>query len=153
MNERSKPIAILAAALIVVYCIGSFLSWLTRHHDNANFYVAVGTLVAIVVTVAVGAYSFIVAHPMSRALADIGFAVVAGCVLSAFIAPFARGTYPFNGGAGDFFLRIWLFLGASILGVIFAALVAMAFGRDYRDQALRRYAETKAAKPRKVVRR
>jgi hypothetical protein len=153
MNERSKPIAILAAALIVVYCIGSFLSWLTRHHDNPIFYVAVGTLAMIVVATGVGAYFFIVAHPMGRALADIGLGVVAACVLSAFLAPFARGSFPFSDGAGDFFLRIWLFLGAAILGIIFAALFAMALGRDYRDQALKRYAESKAAKPRRPVRR
>jgi len=153
MNERSKPIAVLAAALTAVYCVGSFLSWLTRHHDNQNLYVAVGTLAAIVIAVCVGAYRFIVANPMARALADTSLAVVAGCVASSLLGPFARGAYPFSGGAGDFFLRIWLFLGAAILGVIFAALFAMALGRDYRDQALKRYADTKAAKPRKAVRR
>lgn len=153
MKERFQPIAILAAALLVADTLGSFVYWLERRHDNAKTNVAFLTIVALAIVAGVAGYRLIVRYPMTRALRDVGFGVVIGCVAASLVAPFAGGGYPFNNGPGDFFLKVWLFLGACVLGVLLAGLFAMALGRDYKDQALRRYAETKAAKPRKVVRR
>lgn len=153
MKERFQPIAILAGALLVVDTLGSFLYWLERKHDNAKTNVAFLTILAIAVVAGVAGYRWIVRYPMTRALRDLAFGAVIGCVAASLIAPFAGGGYPFNNGPGDYFLKVWLFLGACVLGVLLAGLFAMALGRDYKDQALQRYAETKAAKPRKVVRR
>lgn len=153
MRDRYKPIAVLAAALFVADTLGWFVSWLVRKSDTAQSNVGVVALVLIAAVAGVGGYRWIVRYPMNRALADIGLAIAAGCVASAVLSPFAGGSYPYHDGAGQFFLKIWLFLGAAIIGVLLAVLFAMAIGRDYRDQALKRYAETKAAKPRRVVRR
>jgi len=153
MSDRIKPIAIYAAALFVVDTLGWFASWLARKHETVQNNIGIITLVLVAAVAGVGGYRWIVRYPMSRALNEIGAAIVAGCVASALISPFAGGSYPFHDGAGSFFLKIWLFLGASIGGVLLAALFAMAFGKDYRDQALKRYADVKAAKPRRAVRR
>ena len=55
--------------------------------------------------------------------------------------------------AEAFFVQIWLYLGFTGLGTIFGYLVPITLGQDYRSQSLRRLAETKLNKPRRVVRR
>jgi len=55
--------------------------------------------------------------------------------------------------AGDFFFQVWLYGGFAIGGTLLGYWVAMLFGRDYRSRSLKAYSETRAAKPRKAVRR
>ncbi len=157
MKERYQ-IAIYAAALFVVETLGTFLYWVARKPNeteatSAQTNISFLTAVVIAAVAGVAGYLWIVRYPMGQALRDAAWGSVLGCVVASLVSPFAGGGYPFNNGPGAFFLKVWLFLGACVLGVLLAGLFAMAIGRDYRDQALKRYAETKAAKPRRVVRR
>jgi hypothetical protein len=54
---------------------------------------------------------------------------------------------------GLFFGEIWRYLGYTAAGVVLGMLILMALGLDSRSQALKRYSEVRAARPRRVVRR
>jgi hypothetical protein len=90
---------------------------------------------------------------MARVAPDLAAAVAVACLLTVLVGPFAGGTVPFKEGVGLFFGEIWQYLAGAGGGAILGLLVLIALGRDYRSQALKRYAETRMAKPRRVVRR
>jgi hypothetical protein len=89
----------------------------------------------------------------SRWLPDLAFGAVGGMLLTILIGPFISGDAPFAGGAGNFFSQIWLYGGFAILGTLLGYWIATALGRDYRSKSLKAFAETRLAKPRRVVRR
>jgi hypothetical protein len=76
-----------------------------------------------------------------------------GLLLTVLVGPFISGGEPFANGAGDFFFQVWLYAGFAIGGTLVGYWIAMVFGRDYRSRSLKAYTKTRAAKPRKVVRR
>ena len=80
-------------------------------------------------------------------------AVAVALTLTVLVGPLLVGENPFGGGAGLFFAQIWLYLAAVAAGVAVGNLILTALGRDHRSRQLKRYAELKAAKPRRVVRR
>lgn len=84
---------------------------------------------------------------------DIGLGAAGGMLLTILVGPFISGDQPFSGGAGNFFSQIWLYGGFAILGALLGYWIATAMGRDYRSRSLTRYVQTRAAKPRRVVRR
>jgi hypothetical protein len=102
---------------------------------------------------AVAAWIWARRYPMSRVTPDLAVAIVVGCLLTVLVGPFAKGSVPFREGAGFFFGEIWMYLAFTGGGAILGLLVLIMLGMDYRSQALKRYAETRMAKPRRVVRR
>jgi len=92
-------------------------------------------------------------RPSEWLLPDLVFGAVGGLLLTVLVGPFVSGGEPFSSGAGDFFFQVWLYGGFAIGGTLVGYWVAMVFGRDYRSRSLKAYTETRAAKPRKVVRR
>lgn len=84
---------------------------------------------------------------------DIVFGAAGGMLLTILIGPFISGDAPFSGGAGNFFSQIWLYGGFAIVGTLLGYWTATAIGRDYRSRSLKTYVQTRAAKPRRVVRR
>jgi cytochrome c oxidase subunit IV len=138
MNERSKPVAIVAGALFGVYTLGWLVNWLARHHHNRQEAVGVAEIVLIGLIVAVAMFRWAERWPLIEAMPRLVVAIAIGCVASAVISPFAGGSYPFKGGAGDFFLKIWIFLGASLAGMLLGYIAVVAVGRDHRTGALRR---------------
>jgi hypothetical protein len=74
-------------------------------------------------------------------------------LLTVLVGPFISGGQPFAGGAGDFFSQVWLYAGFAIVGTLLGYWLAVMLGRDYRSRSLKAFSETRAAKPRKVVRR
>jgi hypothetical protein len=83
----------------------------------------------------------------------MALSVLIALVLTIFIGPFISGSQPFAAGAGAFFSQIWLYAGFTAGGVLLGYLLLTALGRDYRSQSLKRFAEAKLTKPRRVVRR
>ena len=138
MNERSKPVALVACLLFVVYTLGWFANWLLRHHHTRQEAVGIAEIVLIAGIVAVAMFRWAVRLPLIEAMPRLVVAIAASCVASALISPFAGGSYPFKAGAGDFFLKIWIFLGASLVGMLFGYVAAVAVGKDYRAGSLRR---------------
>jgi predicted membrane protein len=148
MNERSKPVAIVAGLLFAVYTLGWFANWLLRHHHHRQEAVGIAEIVLIGLIVAVAMFRWAGRWPLIEAMPRLVVAIAIGCVASAVISPFAGGSYPFKGGAGDFFLKIWIFLGASLVGMLLGYIAVVAVGKDYRTAALRRVeaARLKAAR-------
>ncbi len=148
MNERSKPVAIVAGLLFAIYTLGWFGNWLLRHHHHRQEAVGIAEIVVIGLIVAVAMFRWAARWPLIEAMPRLVIAIAIGCVASAVISPFAGGSYPFKGGAGDFFLKIWIFLGASLAGMLLGYIAVVAVGKDYRTGALRRVeaARLKAAR-------
>jgi hypothetical protein len=91
--------------------------------------------------------------PPSTWLWEIGCGALGGMLLTVLVGPFISGNQPFSGGAGNFFLQIWLYGGFAIVGTLLGYWIATALGRDYRSRSLAAYVRTRATKPRRVVRR
>jgi|SRR5215475_4938966 len=153
MNERSKPIAVVAVLLFVVYTLGWFVTWLARHHHSLQDTVGVIEIALIGIIVATVMFRWAPHSPLVEVIPRLLAAIAIGCAASVLLSPFAGGSYPFKGGAGDFFLKIWIFLGVSLVGMLFGYVALVAVGRDYRAQALkgmeqaRPSASTRAATP------
>jgi hypothetical protein len=56
-------------------------------------------------------------------------------------------------GAGVFFSQVWLYAAFVGGGALIGFLIATALGQDYKSKSLKRYAEARLAKPRRVIRR
>lgn len=138
MNERSKPAAMVAGLLFAVYTLGWFANWLLRHHHHRQEAVGIAVIVLIGLIVAVAMFRWAARWPLVEAMPRLVVTIAIGCVASVLLSPFAGGSYPFKGGAGDFFLKIWIFLGVSIVGALLGYIALVAVGKDYRNGALRR---------------
>lgn len=153
MNERFKPFVV-AGALFLVSVIGRFVVWAAFRHDKDQ-QATIGVIVMVVIglTMAVSAYRWVRRFPMSRALGDLGLIWVVACLSTVLIAPLAGGSYPFHDGAGDFFQGIWLYAAVGAVGGVLGIITVIAVGQDHRAQALKRYAESAAARPHRSIRR
>jgi phosphotransferase system glucose/maltose/N-acetylglucosamine-specific IIC component len=92
-------------------------------------------------------------RPSEWVVPDWFVGAVGGMLLTVLVGPFISGGNPFDSGAGDFFLQVWLYLGFAIVGSLLGYWIAMVLGRDYRSRALKAYTAARSTKPRKVVRR
>lgn len=153
MSERYKPFVV-AGGLFLLAAAGRFVVWAAfRHNDSKQSVVGVIVEVIIGVTMAAAAYRWVCKFPMSRALGDLGLIWLVACLSTVLIAPLAGGTYPFVNGAGDFFNGIWLYAAIGGGGAVLGIIAAIAMGKDYRSEALKRYERAAAARPRRSVRR
>ncbi|GIJ50106.1 hypothetical protein Val02_69920 [Virgisporangium aliadipatigenens] len=154
MGKRWVPVAVLAGVLFGVNVIGRVAAKLFAEKDDDKQItiglVALGVIGVIVLGMAV---RWTQRYPMNRVWGTLGGAVLAACAASVLIGPLLVGETPFAEGAGLFFRQIWWYLGMSLAAGAFGALAVMTFGKDWKSQAWKRYAEQANAKPRKVVRR
>jgi hypothetical protein len=154
MRDRWQPVGILAGVLFAINAVIRFIVWqVAPKSDSKQIALGLFGLGAIGLVMAVAAWIWARKYPMSRVTPDLAVAVVVGCALTVLVGPFAGGSAPFREGAGLFFAEIWHILAFAGGGAILGLLVLIMLGLDYRSQALKRYAETKMAKPRRVVRR
>ncbi|MEU2610461.1 hypothetical protein ABZ570_02545 [Micromonospora sp. NPDC007271] len=154
MRERWRAVGVLAAALFVVNVVARLvIKFGFPDDDTANGRVSLAMFLAIGLILAVLAFRWGTNRPGGRLAADLAAAVGVALALTLFIGPLLVGKSPFADGAGTFFAQIWLYLAATAAGVLVGYLTLTALGRDYRSQQLKRFAELKVAKPRKVVRR
>jgi hypothetical protein len=154
MRDRWLPVGLVAGSLFVVNAIARFVVWrVAPRSDNKQITIGL-ILFGVVGLVMVGAaFRWGRRYPMPRVVADLGVVILVSCLLSVLVGPFAGGSMPFKEGVGLFFGEIWRYLGYTAAGVVLGLLILMALGLDYRSQALKRYTELRAAKPRRVVRR
>lgn len=154
MRERWRAVGVLAAALFVVNVVARLvIRFAFPDDDPAADRVSWVMFLVIGVTLAVTAFRWAADRPVGRWAADLIVTVAVALALTVFVGPLLVGENPFGGGAGLFFAQIWLYLAATAAGVLVGYLTLTALGRDYRSQQLKRYAELKAARPRRVVRR
>lgn len=154
MRGRWLPVGVLAGVLFAVNVIARLVVRLGFGGDaEVQDRVSLGMFAAIGLILAVVAFVWGRRHPVGRWGADVAAGVLAGMTLTIFIGPFISGSHPFANGAGEFFSQIWLYAGFAGTGTLVGFLVLTALGLDHRSQSLKRYAEIKRAKPRRVVRR
>lgn len=154
MDKRWRDIAALAGALFAVNVVARLIIRLGYDGDDtAADRVSLAMFVVIGLILAVVAVRWGRRRPLGAWVADVGAVVLLAMVLTVLVGPLLVANSPFSGGAGTFFAQIWLYLLAAGAGVLIGYLVLTALGLDHRSQQLKRYAEVKAAKPRRVVRR
>ncbi|MFG3707299.1 hypothetical protein ACGF7U_21590 [Micromonospora sp. NPDC047670] len=154
MRERWRAIGVLAVALFAVNVVARLV---TRFgfdgDDTAADRVSLGMFVVIGLVLAAVAFVWGRRRPVAAWGADMAAAVGIALLLTVLVGPLLVGENPFGGGAGTFFAQIWLYLAATGIGVLLGYLLLTALGLDHRSQSLKRYAELRATKPRRIVRR
>jgi hypothetical protein len=154
MKDRLLPVGALAGALFAVNVVARLVTRLAfGDRPEVQDRVSLVMFAVIALILAVVAATWARNSPTTRWVPDLAAAVLVALALTVFVGPFISGSHPFAGGAGQFFSQIWLYAGFAGGGAVLGFLVVTAFGLDYRSQSLKRYAETKRAKPRRVVRR
>ncbi|MEH1101292.1 hypothetical protein [Micromonospora sp. CPCC 205561] len=154
MRERWRAIGVLTVVLFAVNVVARLV---TRFgfdgDDTAADRVSLGMFVVIGLVLAAVAFVWGRHRPVSAWAADLAAAVGIALLLTVLVGPLLVGDDPFAGGAGTFFAQIWLYLAAAGVGVLLGYLLLTALGLDHRSQSLKRYAELRATKPRRIVRR
>ncbi|MFG2048260.1 hypothetical protein ACGFIW_12620 [Micromonospora sp. NPDC048935] len=154
MDRRWRDIGVLVAALFAVNVVARLIiRFGFEEDDTVADRVSLAMFAVIGLTLAVVAFRWGRRRPLADWATDMALVVLVAMVLTVLVGPLLIGHNPFAGGAPTFFAQIWLYLLASGAGVLIGYLVLTALGRDYRSRQLKRYAEVKAAKPRRVVRR
>ena len=154
MNERWKPVGILAGALFAVNLLARLVvRFAAGSDDGKQVTIGLWALIAVGVVLIPVAYWWARRWPLPRVIGDIAVAVLAACVLAVLVGPFVSGTTPFSDGVGLVFRQFFYYAAVSAGGTLIGILAVMTVGQDYKSQALKRYAERVNAKPRKIVRR
>jgi hypothetical protein len=154
MKDRWLPVGLVAGALFLINAIARFIVWRVAPKSDTT-QITVGQIVfGLLGVVMIGAaVRWGRRYPMPRVWGDLAVIILASCLLSVLIGPFAGGSHPFKEGSSLFFAEVWRYVAYAAGGAALGVLVLMALGLDYRSRALKRYTELKAAKPRRVVRR
>ncbi|MEU7923294.1 hypothetical protein [Micromonospora zamorensis] len=154
MDRRWRDVGVLVAALFAVNVVARLIiRFGFEGDDTAADRVSLAMFAVIGLILAVVAFRWARRRPLAGWGADMALVVLVAMFLTVLVGPLLIGHNPFAGGAATFFAQIWLYLLAAGAGVLVGYLLLTALGRDYRSQQLKRYAEVKAAKPRRVVRR
>jgi hypothetical protein len=153
-EKRWFPIAAIAVGLFAINVVTRLVIRLWFNHDDSAQDRASLVMFALI-GVALVIWTFLRAQreQPSRWLPTVAFGALGGLLLTVLVGPFISGDQPFAGGAGDFFSQVWLYGGFAVGGVLIGYWIATALGRDYRSQSLKAFAQARAAKPRRVVRR
>jgi hypothetical protein len=154
MKDRWLPVGVLAGVLFGINVVARLVIrvWFDGNVETSDrlslgMFAVIGLILATVAFVSGRRY------PVARWGEKVAVAVLIAMALTVFAGPFISGSYPFAGGVGEFFTQIWFYAGFAGAGTLLGFLLLTALGRDYRSQSLKRYAEAKLAKPRRVVRR
>ena len=154
MKDRWLPVGVLAGALFAVNVAARLTARFAFDGDTElQDRLSLGMFAMIALILATLAFIRGQRHPLPVWGGEMALAVLIAMVLTVFAGPFVSGSQPFADGAGAFFSQIWLYAGFSGAGALVGYLMLTALGRDYRSRSLKRYAEAKLAKPRRVVRR
>ena len=154
MKERWLPVALLAAGLFGINVVARLVARLGFNGD-----LAAADRITLLMLLAVGVVALVTAavwskrRPVGDWLTDLTLANLVGLALAILVGPFISGTTPFANGAGEFFKQIWQWAGFAGGGAALGYMIVTALGLDYRSQSLKRFAEAKLSKPRRVVRR
>jgi phosphotransferase system glucose/maltose/N-acetylglucosamine-specific IIC component len=154
VKQRWMPIAVLAVGLFAINVIARLVIRLGFDGED-TVENRVSIVMFAVIGVALAVITFIRAQQKrpSEWLPELTAAAVLGMLLTILIGPFVSGQGPFESGAGNFFLQVWLYAGFAIVGTLLGYWIATALGVDHRSKLLRAYAERKVTRPRRVVRR
>lgn len=153
MKERWLPIGVLAGVLFAVNVVARLITRFGFNGDvEAEDRVSLAMFAVIGLILAARAFVAGRREPVMTWAPNLAVSVLIAMALTIFVGPFINGNTPFTGGAGVFFTQIWLYAAFAAGGTLFGYLLLTAFGLDHRSQSLKRFAEQKLARPRRVVR-
>jgi hypothetical protein len=153
MKKRWLPVLVLSSVLFGVNIVARFIVWLAASSDAGK-----QTMIGLIAAVAIGAvmiaagYLWMRRLETPRVVGELSVAILAGCVFTVIIGPFAGGSAPFKEGGTFFYSEVWHYLALAAGGGLFGMLIAMTLGQDRKSQGWKRYAEARASRPRRVVR-
>jgi Na+/glutamate symporter len=154
MKERWLPVGVLAGVLFGINVLARLVARFAFADDTElQDRLSLAMFATIGLVLATLAFIRGQRRPLPDWGGEMALAVLIAMVLTIFVGPFVSGTQPFASGAGAFFSQIWLYAGFTAGGVLLGYLLLTALGRDHRSRSLKRFAEAKQAKPRRVVRR
>lgn len=154
MKQRWLPVGVLAGVLFAVNVVARLVTRFGFDNgSDASDRISLGMFAVLGVILATVAFLWGRARPLGAWAGDVAVAVLVAMVLTIFIGPFLNSSNPFADGAGAFFAQIWLYVAFSLGGAAVGYLLLTALGRDYRSESLKRFAEARRTKPRRVVRR
>src|SRR5262245_55531992 len=154
MRERWLPVAVLAGVLFGVNVAARFIVWLAASHSAGK-----QTTIGLVAAAAIGVVMIVAGYLWARrvqtprVVGELSLAILAGCVFSVIIGPFAGGSATFKEGGTFFYSEVWHYLALAAAGGVFGFLIALTLGQDLKSQRWKRYAEAQRSRPRRVVRR
>src|SRR5262249_7622518 len=134
MRERWLPVAVLAGVLFGVNVVARFVVWLAASHSTGK-QTAIGLIAAGAIgVVMIGAgYLWARRSAVPRIVRELSVAILAGCLFSVIIGPFAGGSAPFKEGGTFFYSEIWHYLALAAGGAAFGVLIAMTLGQDLKS--------------------
>ncbi|MGK5679152.1 hypothetical protein [Actinoplanes sp. URMC 104] len=154
-QQRWFPIAALAVGLFAINVVARLVTRFAFEGDDAaetRTTIVMFSLIGLVLAV----YAFVVSHhrpPIEWIVPDLVLGVGGAMLLTVLAGPFVSGEQPFKNGSDAFFAQVALYLAFAAGGTLVGYWISVAMGRDYRSRSLKAYAETRRARPRKVVRR
>ena len=154
MKDRWLPVGVLAGVLFAINVVARLIIRFGFDGDD-EMSDRISLVMFAVIGLILAGVAFVVGRrqPVARWSGDVAAAVLVALVLTIFVGPFLSGNEPFSNGAGEFFVQIWLYAGFAGGGTLLGFLLVTALGLDHRSQSLKRFAEIRQAKPRRVVRR
>ncbi|MGW0436337.1 hypothetical protein ACWDV4_27775 [Micromonospora sp. NPDC003197] len=154
MKDRWLPLGVLAGVLFAVNVVARLIIRFGFADDiEAADRMTLGMFAVIGVILGTVAFLWGRRRPVSQWAPEVAGAVLVALALTVFVGPFISGPHPFEDGMGPFFSQIGLYASFTFGGALIGFLLLTALGLDYRSQSLKRYAESRQAKPRKIVRR
>lgn len=158
MRQRWVRIGALAATLFAVNAVARLVSRLGYGDGTVDQVTAQERLgwialggTALVMAVAAGWWVRL--RPQGQVGGELAAAAAAAGLLSVLVGPFLSEPPRFSGGVGGVIIELSVYWGIAAVGAIVGMLTVIAAGRDYRSKQLRQYAEARATKPRRPVRR
>ena len=154
MRDRKLLLGVLPGVLFGVNVVARLINRFALDGEQAAVdrlsFAMFGVLALILAVV-----SFVIGQrrPLGQWSPYVGAAILIAMAATVLIGPFVSGGGPFADGVDAFFVQIAFYLGFTGLGAVLGYLVLITLGKDYRSESLRRLAETKLNKPRRVVRR
>ncbi|NLU76947.1 hypothetical protein HCA58_00770 [Micromonospora sp. HNM0581] len=154
MGQRWRAVGVLAIALFAVNVLARLvIRFGFDGDDSVADRVSLGMFVVIGLMLAGVAFVWGARRPLARWAGEVAAAVGLAVGATVLVGPLLVGDNPFAGGGATFFAQIGLYLVVTTIGTMLGYLLLVTLGRDHRSRGLQRYAETSAARPRRVVRR
>jgi Na+/melibiose symporter-like transporter len=153
-QQRWFPIAALAVGLFAINVVTRLVIRLWFNgSDTAESRASIVMFSLIGLAMAIVTFLRAQRVAPSEWLPQLAGGAIGGMLLTILVGPFISGSAPFSGGAGNFFSQVWLYGGFAIVGTLLGYWTATALGRDYRSRSLKAFAQARATKPRRPVRR
>lgn len=150
MRKRWLRIGVLAGALFAINVAARLVVRFGFRDDlGAQDRIALVALAATGVAMAAMAIVWGRVRSQGVVVADLAGAATAGGLLSILVGPLIAGANPFAEGTAGFFSQVWLYAGFAGGGALIGLLLLIMLGRDHKSKALRRFAESRLAKPRR----